>query len=143
MKNFVARGRVDTRNLLSLLWIVVMLNMLTADILSLFIPGVLDEVVEIAAETSIPVSRLMLFGAIMIEIPILMIIFSRILRYLINRWLNIVASTITILFVVGPEIGNESVKPHYVFVAFVEVVCLIAIWVIAWKWRELDDQPTA
>ena len=120
-----------------------MLNMLTADILSLFIPGVLDEVVEIAAETSIPVSRLMLFGAIMIEIPILMIIFSRILRYLINRWLNIVASTITILFVVGPEIGNESVKPHNVFVAFVEVVCLIAIWVIAWKWRELDDQPTA
>ncbi len=120
-----------------------MLNMLTADILSLFIPEVLDEVVEIAAETSIPVSRLMLFGAIMIEIPILMIIFSRILRYLINRWLNIVASTITILFVVGPEIGNESVKPHYVFVAFVEVVCLIAIWVIAWKWRELDDQPTA
>ncbi len=52
-----------------------MLNMLTADILTLFIPGAVDEVVEIAAETSIPVSRSMLFGAIMIEIPILMKIF--------------------------------------------------------------------
>ncbi len=137
------KNRVDTRNLLSLLWIVVLLNMLTADILTLFIPGALDEVKEIAAETEIPVSRLMLFGAIGIEIPILMIIFSRIFRYSINRWLNIVASTITILFVVGPEIGNDSVKPHYVFVAFVEVVCLVAIWVIAWKWREHGDQPTA
>ena len=137
------KNGVDTRNLLSLLWIVVLLNMLTADILTLFIPVALDEVVEIAAETEVPVSRLMLFGAIMIEIPILMIIFSRIFRYSINRWLNIVASTITILFVVGPEIGNDSVKPHYVFVAFVEVVCLVAIWVIAWKWREHGDQPTA
>ncbi len=134
--------KIETKNLLSVLWIVVTLNMLTADILSLFIPGAIDEVLEIAAETDISVSRLMLFGAIMIEIPILMIIFSRIFRYSINRWLNIVASTITILFVVGPEIGNDSVKPHYVFVAFVEVACLIAIWVIAWKWHDHGDQPT-
>ncbi|MDA3022766.1 MAG: hypothetical protein O2943_08970 [Actinomycetota bacterium] len=47
------------------------------------IPVALDEVVEFAGETS--VSRLMLFAAIMIEIPILMIFFSRVLQYSLNR----------------------------------------------------------
>ena len=32
-------GKIDTKVLLSTLWIVVMINMLKADILSLYIPG--------------------------------------------------------------------------------------------------------
>ena len=35
--------KMDTKVLLSTLWIVVMINMLKADILSLFIPGATDE----------------------------------------------------------------------------------------------------
>ena len=125
-------SRLDTRNLLSALWIVVMFNVLTADVLFLYIPGHMDEMLEFVGET--PVSRFMLFAAIMIEIPILMILFSRVLRFALNRWLNIIASTITILFVVG----DGSTKPLYLFVAFVEVICLLANWRIAWKWRDSE-----
>ena len=43
--------KIDTKVLLSTLWIVVMINMLKADILSLFIPGALDEVAKTAASS--------------------------------------------------------------------------------------------
>ena len=48
--------KIDTKALLSTLWIVVMINMLKADILSLFVPGSAEEVAKTAtsAGASIP-----------------------------------------------------------------------------------------
>ncbi len=60
--------KIDTKVLLSTLWIVVMINMLKADILSLYIPGAADEVAKTAVSTGTPISQLMLGGAIMMEI---------------------------------------------------------------------------
>ena len=122
--------KIDTKVLLSTLWIVVMINMLKEDILSLDIPGVADEVAKTAGET--PISQLMLGGAVMMEISIVMIILSRVLKYRLNRWVNIIASIITIAFVIG---GGAS-YPHYIFIATVEVVCLLLIIWFAWKWTE-------
>lgn len=92
-------AKIDTRVLLSTLWIVVLINMLKADILSLYIPGVLDELAKFAGDT--PITQLMLSGAIVIEISIAMIFLSRVLKYRVNRWANIIASIITIAFVIG------------------------------------------
>ncbi len=127
--NVKTTRKIDTKVLLSTLWIVVMINMLKADILSLYIPGAVDEVAKTAGET--PVTQLMLGGAIMMEISIVMIILSRVLKYGVNRWVNIIVSLITIAFVVG---GGAS-YPHYIFIATVEVVCLLLIIWFAWKWR--------
>jgi hypothetical protein len=121
-------SKIDTRTLLSTLWIVVMINMLKADILSLYIPGVLEELVQFAGET--PITQLMLGGAIMMEISIMMILLARLLPYRPNRWANMVISIITIVFVVG---GGAS-YPHYIFIATVEVLCLCAIFWIALRW---------
>ena len=74
---------LDRRVLLSTLWIVVMINMLKADILSLYIPGAAEEVARTAGDTPIPL--LMLGGAIMMEISIVMIILSRVLKRKLNR----------------------------------------------------------
>jgi len=122
--------KLDTKILLSTLWIVVMINMLKADILSLYIPGAAEEVAKTAGET--PIAQLMLGGAIMMEIAIVMIILSRVLMYRLNRWVNIITSIITIAFVLG---GGES-YPHYIFIATVEVVCLLLVIWNAWKWTE-------
>ncbi len=121
---------MDTKVLLSTLWIVVMINMLKADILSLYIPGAVDEVAKTAASTGTPIPQLMLGGAIMMEISIAMIILSRVLKYRVNRWANIIVGIITIAFVVG---GGAS-YPHYIFIAAVEVFCLLLIIWNAWKW---------
>ncbi len=113
----ITKGKMDTKVLLSTLWIVVMINMLMADILSLNIPGALDELTRTAGRTPIPL--LMLGGAIMMEVSIVMIILSRILNYGVNRWANIITSIITIAFV----LGGAAAYPHYIFIATVESIC--------------------
>lgn len=122
--------KIDMKVLLSTLWIVVMINMLKADILSLYIPGAADEVARTVGET--PITLLMLGGAIMMEISIVMIILSRVLKYRVNRWANIITSIITIAFIWG---GAAS-EPHYIFIATVETICLLLIIWNAWKWTE-------
>ena len=120
----------DTRVLLSTLWIVVMINMLKADILSLYIPGMMDDFRAFAGDT--PITMMMLGAAIMMEISIVMIFLSRVLKYKVNRWANIVTAVITIVFV----IGGGSTYPHYIFIAAVEVICLLVIIWKAWQWSE-------
>jgi hypothetical protein len=119
--------KIDTKVLLSTLWIVVMINMLMADILSLYIPGATDEVAKFAGGT--PIAQLMLGGAVMMEIATAMIVLSRVLEVKANRWVNIFASIITIVFVVG---GGTS-YPHYVFLEVLTVICLLLIIWTAWK----------
>jgi hypothetical protein len=122
--------KMDTKVLLSTLWIVVMINMAYADILSLHIPGTLEEVAKTSLSTGAPIPQLMLGGAIMLEIPIAMIFLSRLLKYKVNRWANIIASVITIAYVVGGGI----LYPHYIFIATIEVVCMLLIVWFSWKW---------
>ena len=119
---------MDIRAKLSTLWIVIMFNMLAADVLGLHIPGVLEEMGEFAGET--PITQLMLFGAVMMEIAIAMIFLSRVLKYRANRWANIIASVITIVYIVG----GGSTYPHYIFFAAIQIVCLVLIIGYVWQW---------
>ena len=100
--------KMDTKVLLSTLWIVVMINMLKADILGLFIPGALEEVAKTSVSTGTTIPQLMLGGAIMLEIPIAMILLSRVLKFKVNRLTNIIASVFTIVYVVG----GGTLSPH-------------------------------
>jgi hypothetical protein len=122
--------KISTKTLLSSLWIVVMINMLMADILSLYIPGALDELASFAGDTPIP--QLMLGGAVIMEIAIVMIVLSHVLAYRVNRWANIIVAVLMIAFVVG----GGSTYPHYIFIAAVEVVSLLLIIWIAWRWSK-------
>ena len=126
--------KTDTKVLLSTLWIVVMINMAYADILSLHIPGAFDEVAKTSVSTGAPIPQLMLGGAIMMEIPVAMIILSRVLKYGVNRWVNIIVGIFTIAYIWG---GAAS-YPHYIFIATVETICLLLIIWFAWKWRNVE-----
>lgn len=123
--------KIDTKVLLSTLWMVVMINMLKADILSLFIPGATNEVVKTAASASASIPQLMLVGAVMGQLGIAMIILSHVLRYGINRWANIVVAIVTLAYIWG---GMAS-YPHYIFIASVESLGLLLIVWFAWTWR--------
>ena len=126
--------KIDTKVLLSTLWIVVMINMLKADILSLFIPGSMDEVARTAASTGATFPQLMLGAAVMGQLAIAMIILSRVLKYGINRWANIVIGIIIIAYIWG----GAAAYPHYIFIATVETICLLLIIGIAWTWRNVE-----
>ncbi len=126
--------KIDTKVLLSTLWIVVMINMLKADILSLFIPGMTDELADFSASTGASIPQLMLIGAVMGNLAIAMIILSRVLKYGINRWVNIVLGIVTIAYIWG----GMSSYPHYIFIASVETLCLLLIIGFAWTWRNVE-----
>ena len=122
--------KLDTKALLSTLWLLVYLNILTADILSLNIPGSDELLKATSASMGTPIPQLMLFGAVTNEIPIVMILLSRVLKYGVNRWVNIVMGIVTITYVWA--LGSSY--PHYIFIATVETICLLLIVWNAWKW---------
>lgn len=124
---------VTKRSLLSALWVVVMLNMLKADVLALYIPGTLDRFVTVSGK--IPVAHLMLGAAVLMEIPLIMVVLSCILKRSANRWCNMVVGLFTVVFI---WVGMSS-YPHYLFVASVETICLLCIIGVAWGWKEGCD----
>lgn len=84
---------MDIKEKISVLWIVVMINMVFADILSFMLPGALNDIM--AGNTPFKITQgIMLVFAILLEIPIAMIFLSRILKHRANRLTNIIASVI-------------------------------------------------
>ena len=124
---------MDIKEKISILWIVVMINMIYADIISFMLPGVLNDIMT--GNTSFKITQeIMLVFAIVLEIPTAMIFLSRVLKYRANRWANIIASVITILCV----IAGGSPTLHYIFFATIEVVCMLLIIRYAWKWTNSE-----
>lgn len=121
---------IDGCEKISLLWIVVMINMIFADILSFMLPGFLNDVLTGNMPLEVTQVTMLIFACIL-EIPIAMIFLSRVLKNRANRWVNIVASVITIIFV----IGGGSLTLHYVFFGTVEVLVLVLIIRYAWKMK--------
>ncbi|MDO8737201.1 MAG: DUF6326 family protein [Thermoleophilia bacterium] len=123
----------DMGTRISTLWIVVMFNMVFADILTFIMPGKLQELWAGQAGVHITPGLLLVF-AILIEIPIAMIFASRVLKPGPNRWANTVAVVITTVFV----LGGGSLDLHYVFFATVEIACMALIVWSVWSRRSSE-----
>lgn len=119
------------RTKVSLLWTVMMLNMIFADIFSIILELVNKNTLVIPGD----VKTFMAIAAVMVNVGILMIYFSKILPYRICRILNIVAAIITILFI----IGGGSFDPHYLIIAAIEIATLVYIIFLSFKWKENEE----
>ena len=122
-------GLGDLKVRLSTLWVFVMFNMAFADIIGFLNPGALQEMMAMS-----PGQGVLLAFSLLLEIPIAMIVLSRLLKHKANRWANIIAGVVTILWVVGG--GNASAS--YIFFATLEVAALLVIIWSAWKWSERE-----
>ncbi|MGE5229088.1 MAG: DUF6326 family protein [Deltaproteobacteria bacterium] len=121
----------DLGTRLSTLWVVVMFNMVFADILTFIKPGALQELW--AGQAGVQITPGVLLGfSLLLEIPIAMIFLSRVLKPGPSRWANTVAAAVTTAFV----IGGGSLTAHYVFFAAVEVACMALIVWSVWARRE-------
>ena len=72
--------------------------------------------------------------SILMEIPIAMFLLSRILKYSVNRWSNIIAGVIMVI-VQTYSLFNPSTG-YYLFFSIIEIACLLWIIWSAWKWDE-------
>jgi len=120
---------------ISTLWIVVLFNMIFADILSFMYPEFLAQITTGIVEGIKITPLFLLIAAVFIEVAIAMVYLTRVLSPRASRFANLVAVVIIILFVVG----GGSLTPHYIFFATVEVITMLYIAYLAWTWRE--DQP--
>jgi hypothetical protein len=125
---------------LSTLWIFVMLNMIYADIFSFMNPGSLQGLMTGYAEEIRITQGFLLVAAMATEIPIAMVLLSRVLPYRLNRWANIIVGILTIIYVIG---GGSMTTPHYLFIVSIEVACLVYIIWSAWRWRAEDTRILA
>jgi uncharacterized membrane protein YeiH len=111
-----------------------MINMAFVDICSFTLPGALNDI--LTGNTPFKITQeVMLIFAIVLEIPIAMIFLSRVLKDRANRWANIIASVITIVFV----IGGGSAYLHYYFFGAIEVAAMLLIIRYTWKWTDSDS----
>jgi hypothetical protein len=83
----------DTRERLSLLWLFALLNYLYADVIALF--AIVDSP-NLAEAPHLPPWAL-LGSAVLMEIPIAMILASRLLPFRANRLANIITGSILLL----------------------------------------------
>ena len=127
----------DMKAKLSTLWIFLMFNMVFADIFSFMYPGSLQQILTGIVDGTQITPEFLLIAAIVTEIPIAMVFLSRLLKYGVNRWVNIIGGVITILWVI---VGGSWSTLTYIFLTTIEVVCALGIIWMAWKWRNPESQ---
>lgn len=126
----------DRQVILSTLWIFVTLNYLYCDILSLMSPEMLDSLLTTGCVGGMSMNETTLLGAaILLEIPIALVLLSRVLKCKANRLANIVAGLIMTLVMIGTLLmGGASY--HYIFFATIEIATTLFIVWFAWTWPE-------
>ena len=115
----------DIRVRLSTLWVFMLLNYLYCDVLGLFDPTTPKNMTQDA----------LLAASLLMEIPIAMVILSRVLRYRPNRWANILAGAFMAVVQVA-TLFVGTLPSYYAFFSAIEVACLLFIVWTAWRWAE-------
>lgn len=115
----------DIRGRLSALWLFATLNYLYCDVVTLMDP---------VKHGNVQLTQGFLLGAaILVEIPMAMVLLSRILKYRASRWASIIAGAVmtvvqtATLFVAVPTM-------YYAFFSAIEIACTALIVWFAWKW---------
>lgn len=138
MKNF-NNGVNDKKVILSTLWIFVTVNYIFCDVVTLMNPQDLKNILSGTVGAIQMNEKFLLGAAIMMEIPFVMILLSRLLIYKINRWTNIIAALImTVIQISSFFVGTESTL-HYRFFSIIEIGCAIFIVWYAWTWNNLKE----
>lgn len=127
--------KINKKVLLSTLWIFAVLNYLYADVLSLMNPERLNEFISGTVGSMEITPSFLFFGAILMETSIIMVLFSRILKYKWNRILNIISGIIHTLAVASSLLVGTP-EMFYLLFATIEIITTLSIIIIAWKWRE-------
>jgi len=132
----MVKNEIKPQTLLSTLWIYVLLNMVFRDLHQLGKIGFIEELMTGTVNGIKITEELALVGGVLAEIPILMVLLSRILNHKANKWANISAGTITlIVFGTGVPTADMDDIFHMVF----EVAAILWIFRIAWKLPSLDE----
>ena len=124
--------QINVKVKLSALWIAMMLLYIYADILSLFRPSQLEEIME-GRMGPFPVTQeSLLTASLLMIIPAVMVFLSLTLKPAVNRWTNISLGVLYTLVNISNLIGESWA--YYISFGIVEILITSLIVRSAWKW---------
>ncbi len=144
--SILAGGMKDRRVILSTLWVFAMFNYLYADVFSLFFNPVLQKAwwneFQAGYAGGIRITQGFVLGvAVLMETAIAMVLLSRVLKYVANRWANIIAGVLHTASVAW-SLSGDTPTLAYAFFATIEMACTLFIVWYAWKWPNSERQTS-
>ena len=126
---------MDMKSKLSTLWIFAALNYLYCDVLGLMDPELLPQFLR-GSVNGLELTPGFLLGAgILVEIPIAMVLLSKVLPYRANHWASIAAGTV-MTAVQSASLFVGTPTPYYLFFSVIEIATTVLIVWFAWNWRK-------
>lgn len=132
----------NKEDLLSTLWIFVTLNYLYCDLIGLMNSNLLKQYLTGNVEGLVINETFLLYAGILMEIPMVMVLLSKVLAKKANCWANLIAASIkTLVMIATLFIG--TVTTYYLFFAVIEIGTTIFIVVCVFQWmKQREAVPT-
>ena len=131
-------AEMDMKVKLSTLWIFLLFNYIYCDLFTAFDPTVMKSLVMTGSSGGFEFTQGFLLGfSIIMEIPIAMVLLSRILKHKANRWANIIAGVIMTAIQVSSLFGSPTM--YYIFFSIIEIACLLFIIWYSWTWTNPES----
>lgn len=124
--------KINVKIKLSALWVAMMLLYIYADILSLFRPGQVEEMIAGKMGPFPTTQGSLLTASILMMIPAVMVFLSLTLKPAVNRWANIILGVLYTLVNISNLIGESWA--YYILFGILEIVLTLMIVRYAWKW---------
>jgi hypothetical protein len=131
-------GMEDMRVRLSTLWIFATVNYLYCDVMALMDPLLLKQFLAGSAGGFTVTPGFLLGAAVLMEIPMAMILLSRVLKYRANRWANLIAGMIMTAVQCLSVFFGTSPTVYYVFFSIIEIASTLLIFWFSLRWRNPD-----
>ncbi|AWM12893.1 hypothetical protein DI487_02755 [Flavobacterium sediminis] len=123
------------------LWTALMFLYIYADYFRLMTPNKLEKMINLQTPMGTTTPKLLVIFSVLLIIPALMIFLSIFLKPQLNKWLNIIISSlyaiISILIIIS-SFGNEW-QMFFVLFNIIELMLLILIMTLAWKWPRYNN----
>ena len=126
----------DPRSALPWLWVFMLVNFLYCDVVTLFDPAILrNTLADHPAPGSVQMTpEALLAAALLMEVPMAMMVLSRVLARRPSRWLNVGAAAVLTVAQAG-SLTVGSPAAYYLFFSAIEIGTLVVIAALALRWR--------
>jgi multisubunit Na+/H+ antiporter MnhB subunit len=133
--------KIPIQTKLAALWASLMLIYIYVDILSLYQPGVIDDILD-GRVWQLDITQTWAIGALaLMAISILMVILSLTLPARANRTTNLIVATLYVAVSIGNAVG-ETWTYFFVFAVGLEVAVLALVIRYAWTWPRTQPPAT-
>lgn len=129
---------IDIRTKLSVLWIFILMNLIFRDLHEFASKDFLEEALTGHVNGVKITEGLMLFGGVLAEIPIAMVVLSLVLKKKLNRIFNLISGIIILAFLI---FNIQTADTDDFFFLFFEIVASIFILWTAFKWESNKAYP--